>query len=112
MRGQAGAQTWRPQMGNLGVSVGSTAKPSSNRLRRSQALCVLAWGSRGGTRVRHGRRGPLNKALEELGLKLGVQAFYRSREVVMTIARLTAALTVPTTHPHLIRSQILAVWTC
>lgn len=112
MRGQAGAQTWRPQMGNLGVSVGSTAKPSSNRLRRSQALCVLAWGSRGGTRVRHGRRGPLNKALEELGLKLGVQAFYRSREVVMTITRLTAALPVPTTHPHLIRSQILAVWTC
>lgn len=55
---------------------------------------------------------PLNKALEELGLKLGVQAFYRSREVVMTIARLTAALPVPTTHPHLIRSQILAVWTC
>lgn len=78
----------------------------------SGTLCPGLGEQRGNTGEAWGGA-PLNKALEELGLKLGVQAFYRSREVVMmTIARLTAALTVPTTHPHLIRSQILAVWTC
>lgn len=40
-----GLRSWRPQIGNLDVYVGSTAKPSSNRLRRSQAL----WEHRGNT---------------------------------------------------------------
>lgn len=79
----------------------------------SGTLCPGLGEQRGNTGEAWGGGHHLNKALEELGLKLGVQAFYPSREVVMmTIARLTAALTVPTTHPHLIRSQILAVWTC
>lgn len=104
-----GLRSWSPQIGNLDVYVGSTAKPSSNRLRRSQAL----WEHRGNTGKAQSGGAPLNRSLEELGLKLGVQAFYQLGEVVMmTIARLPAVLPEPTTHPHLVRSQILAVWIC
>lgn len=78
---------------------GSTAKPSSTRLRRSHTPCALAMGEMPVIGKKRGtEEGPSYKSPEELALKLGPQPPPQSTElVIITITMLTAILPAPKT---------------
>lgn len=112
-QGQAGAQTT-----NLDMCAASTATavqhpaqevpgalspgPSGHRENMGERPVLRGRGER------HRGEAPSNKALEELGLKLGCRPPQSRELVVITIAVLTAAPPTHTTPPHL----VVAVWIC